>query len=299
MGDWVPPGTQTHPENGPFYNVNPPNNPPVQPVQQAQVPLYPNTPWEPTLYTDATQDEKTAAAEYTATYGGQAIVSNLSSQSAGVAAANGAAAAAAEGLLSTYTIPDLNMSYTTSPDLVPTAPQVNGSAPPGPPPAAEVALDPFFDINLAALMSCEQKILTVVQTLVSEFENNLQPTVQIASNSDSIFGQNVGYQQGYEWSTLTDGTPNQYGTEVVYDDLNQESIDFANSMDPVMQFLAKQYANITELFGQYAALLNNTGQLVAYTDSVSAFPPVVRSAMVMGPGPVTPAWLRAGETNNS
>ncbi len=235
---------------------NPPGPPPPPPPSKAQPAPLQQTPWEPTINPKSTQDEKNAAAQYTSVYGGSPTGTTPSGPT----------------LLGSYNVPDLGMAYTRSPDFVPKPPP--GASGGGGSAATGAVFDIPIDIDLAALSSAEQAVLDKTSATVTEYEN-LKSLVRGAASSSSIFGQNVGFRDTWQ-DTHVGGMGRGPGAGsvrpvTVYENLDKEGIAFANAMSPQMEYLLQQIGGVLEMMGTYAAMLNNAGQMYAYTDSKSAF----------------------------
>lgn len=233
--------------------ANPRNIPPPQQQQGPAIPslvtpVYQANPWEPVIDSGSTQDEQTAAAEYAKVYGGSAASSGTISTG--------------PGLGSSYSIPNLKMAYTRAPDLLAGAKPGGGGSGGTPTTDASVVIDtnPVFHIDLSALLDAEQSCLTILSNAVAEYDTT-ESVVKNAIASDSLFGQNVGSQQ-----QMHNHTPGAEPYLVTYDDLDKEGIAFANSINPTMEYLMQAAGVLMETWGSFAALLNNTGQMYAYTD---------------------------------
>jgi hypothetical protein len=241
-------------------NPPPTGPPPSPPPTPAVKPVPLQNPWEPTINSSSTQDEKNAAAQYTSVYGGSPTGATPSGPT----------------LLDSYGVPDLGMAYQQSPDLVPNAPGGGGTTSPSELAGAVAYVlqySPNFGIDLAALLSAEQAVLDKTSATVTEYEN-LKSLVTNAASSSSIFGQNVGFKDTWENTGTGRGgrgpTAGHYLTRTVYENLDKEGIAFANAINPQMEYLLQQIGGVLEMMGTYAAMLNNAGQLYAYTDSKSA-----------------------------
>lgn len=213
---------------------------------------YQGIPWQPTV-DSSNGDEKKAAADYTAVYGGTPVYGKSSDDVPPPVAAG--------------SIPALAAAYTSAPDLVPVAPTGSSSG--------DAALDTrtgAFSIDLGALLAAEQTCLTATTESVAAYED-IRRVVTAAIASPSLFGQNVG-ATGTNINAggkLGDETGRNASPETNWDDLDKNSVKFAASMNPQLHNLVVSAGNAIELMGHFAAMLNNAGQMYTSTDANSAF----------------------------
>jgi hypothetical protein len=221
------------------------------PSTPAVAPDHQQAPWEPTIGTSPSKPEQIAVAQYTAVYGGSPTISDSADQSPN---------------LPSYSIPNLALAYSRAPDLVPTKPssQPGGGGAPSTDASGVIDNSPIFHIDLSALMGAENSILTTLSGAIAAYDG-LQPVVQDAIASDSLFGQNVGWQQRMR---NHDSGPQPYLT--TWDDLDAEGTAFANSINPTMEYIMQVAGGLFEIWGSFAALINNTGQMYTYTDNSTA-----------------------------
>ena len=233
---------------------------PAPPPQQAPslpplvTPVAQENPWQPVIDSNSTQDERTAAAAYTKVYGGSPASSGTIDTGPGIG--------------SSYGIPNLAMAYTRAPDLLAGAGLPGGGSGAGGAPTTDtsvvIATSPVSHIDLSALLDAEQTILTTIASCITEYDA-AESVIKNAIASDSLFGQNVGTQQQMRLSYEPFDKSRPW--LVTYDDLDKEGIAMANSIQPQLEYLMQVAAGgLFELWGGFAALLSNTGQMYASTD---------------------------------
>jgi len=228
------------PKNGDSPKAGPP---------PLQVPVGQTTPWEPVIDKQSTSDERTAAAEYTAIYGG----SPASSEPAD----------SGPGLGSSYSIPNVSMAYSTAPSLVPTKPAA-ASGQSQPIDGATIDAMPAVHIDLVGHLEAEQSCLNYTKNAVDAYQA-LQPQITNATTSDNFFGQIAGYHV-----TVKGNQPNMQQTKTDYDKADQGAQKFAGTMIPQLEYLMQQAGGLLELMGTFCALWNNAGQMYTDTDASSA-----------------------------
>jgi hypothetical protein len=208
-------------------------------------------PWEPVIDGDSSDDERKAAAAYTAVYGGTPRTVEDSGDDPDTTVT--------EAPYSVYT------AYRTAPDLVPTA-NGTGGASGSAPPIREGAIA----VDLAALRAAEQTCLDATSAVVDGY-NVLHEKAEIAINSLSFFGQTVTTtENGFATNAMAYSQPIQ--DNVVDDDFDQEGVQFAASVNPQMSALLRQVGDLLTAMGAFNAALNNAGQMYAYCDHSSAYP---------------------------
>jgi hypothetical protein len=209
---------------------------------------YESAPFQPTVDPSSSDfsNEKTAAEQYDAIYGGMYITGSNSSDSGTV--------------YNSYTTPSLDMVFTQAPDLVPTAQLL----PAGSSSSSSADLTFSTDVQLADLRSTEQACLNETSALVDAY-NSLKTTVTAAVNSTTIFGQNVGSAGIYNPRIVALGG----GPTPTYSQYNTEGQNFAASMDSQMEQVLQEAGNAIELLGQFVAMLNVAGQMYAETDATA------------------------------
>ena len=222
--------------------------------------------FQPTLYSSDSDlsDEKKAAAQYDADYGGTYTLDSGSAPKQTTPAAE--------------TMPTLSMSYTTAPDLIP-QPSTNTSSGSGQPAPATPSM-PIY-VQLGEMLAAEQIFLTSTSAIQEAYENTLLPAVQNALSSNSLFGQMVGSKQ-YNPDTKKNSELGIVGWQVTFDKLDSEGTSFAESINPNATKLLKSVGDTIEALGAFCAMLNNAAQYYADTDFQSVFPP---PALMEGPNP--------------
>ncbi|MFE1856694.1 hypothetical protein [Streptomyces sp. NPDC059489] len=206
---------------------------------------YQANPWVPTI-DGSNGDQKKAAADYTSAYGGTPRTDG-----------SGDEKDKTPPELSGKE-PILHMSYTQAPDFVPTPRSGGTEGPSGMESGA-------FRVQLAALRTAEQTSLDACARVIEEY-NTLKGQVDKAAG-DNFFGQDAGkVMPGAGLPTGGNGAdwwqPSKY---------DEESQAFADSIIPKMKNLLNAVGNATVAMGQFAALLNNSGQAYATMDNASAF----------------------------
>lgn len=234
----------------------------VEPIaSQYQGSADPGSVFQPSIQSSDSDygDEKKAVGQYQQTYGTQ----GSDPQGGGTPST------------AMPTDPTLSMAYTTAPDLIPlpsTGGQSSGSS------TAPQPMLPVY-IELATLMSTETSFLKATSTVADQYEHTLEPVVQNAINTPTMWGTNVtiGPHQGgnQKAAELT-------GTGYQVDSLDAEGTKFAASINPAMDQLLVSVGNVVEAMGVFTALLNKTGQYYTSTDSQSVFPP---PGLMEGPNP--------------
>ena len=196
------------------------------------------------------KDEQKAVEQYQQIYGTQGSVQKKNDKST---------------LTTVPGYPNLSMSYTTSPDLIP-LPNTGGSSGSGS--SAPQPEMPVF-IELGTLMSTETSFIGATQALVNDYENTLVPLVRNAIGSSTFFGQSVGAPTGVaKGSKASEAFPTEKA-----DPLDQEGVKFAAAINPQMGKLLQAAGNMIEALGVFTSRINMAGQYYTDTDAQSAFPP--------------------------
>lgn len=221
---------------------------PVKPIK----PKYqtPGKPWEPTI-DSSDPSQKAAGEDYTAVYGGTPNQAGSDSTST-----------TPEKPEKSGNEPNLRMSYTKAPDIVPLP--KSGSSADGP-----TAMESGrFYVNLYSLRSAEQTFLDATSQAVDGFDK-LKDEVNKAVNDHNFFGQNVG-----KWvSTVNPGSSIGANGHRDWnpDPYNESAQQFADAITPQMKNLLNGIGSVFEAAGAFTALLTNAGQSYATMDANAAF----------------------------
>lgn len=164
--------------------------------------------------------------------------------------------------------PELKVAWEKRPSFNtdPTLAQDDGGSGKPPPTADHDAQD--FSVDFDKLGSSVNTMLTKSRTLVTQYENLRS---HVLSSEGTVFGQtsmlpgSSGVYDSYS-HTWTDG---HGAAPTVFQKPAQE---FAAQMNPAQHKTLQAIGAALELFGEYIALVNHSGQVYAAADRHSLFP---------------------------
>lgn len=139
--------------------------------------------------------------------------------------------------------------------------------------AAQLDVDKI-KIDLNSTRTQVESMLTTSRVLVQAYEDL---KAKVLGDKDTIFGQQSmtgGFQDTPGRTYLAPGTYNPPAeTHHSAAQWQEPAKKFAEGMNPVQEKALQSIGSTLELLGEYIALVNHSGQVYAYADKQSNFPP--------------------------
>ena len=138
----------------------------------------------------------------------------------------------------------------------------------------EMPTTPPIKVDLGGMRATENSLLSAGRTAVDAYQGLRD---NVLSVKDTVFGQ-----QDTDW--VKDATVDQHVPTERPGQIQEMARDFAASMNPVMERALLFLGSTLELYGEYIALLNRTGQTYSEVDRHARFPEQGKDATVFNSG---------------